>query len=99
MTRDATTDMIAEAVTRCLDQGEDLKLRTVHYTVHTFFSMTRPLPTATVRSRPRLYDFGGEGLRHDCLNLVASAHSSISLSGFDDQVDLALPLGWVILDS
>jgi hypothetical protein len=32
MTHDATTDMIAEAATRFLDQGEDLKLRTVHYT-------------------------------------------------------------------
>lgn len=32
MTHEATTDMIAEAATRFLDQGENLKLRTVHYT-------------------------------------------------------------------
>jgi hypothetical protein len=32
MTYDATTDMIAAAAARLLDEGEDLKLRTVHYT-------------------------------------------------------------------
>jgi hypothetical protein len=32
MIRDATTDMVAEAAARFLDQGENLKLRTVHYT-------------------------------------------------------------------
>jgi glycine cleavage system aminomethyltransferase T len=32
MTRHATIDMVADAAARLLDQGEDLKLRTVHYT-------------------------------------------------------------------